>query len=65
MLCALALGWFFLPRREGPPEPTARRRPDGDIDYAELEEAEREVQEASDEDSVRDWGPGTGKPPNV
>jgi len=65
VLCALALGWFFLPRRGDPAEPTARRRADGDIDYAELEEAEREVQEASDEDSVRDWGPGTGKPPNV
>ena len=65
MLCALALGWFFLPRRDHPAEPTARRRADGDIDYAELEEAEREVQEASDEDSVRDWGQGTGKPPAV
>jgi len=59
------LGWFFLPRREDPAEPTARRRADDDIDYAELEEAEREVQEAGGEDSVRDWGPGTGKPPPV
>jgi len=33
------------------------------IDYAELEEAEREVREAPDEESVRDWGPGVQKPP--
>src|SRR5436190_2625992 len=65
VVCAVALGWFLLPRREAPPEPTAGRRPNADIDYAELEEAEREVQEAPDEDSVRDWGPGTGTPPPV
>jgi len=39
------------------------RRSPGDVDYAELEQAEREVQEAPDEDSVRDWGPGVKRPP--
>jgi hypothetical protein len=32
------------------------------IDRAELEAAERDVQEAAREDEVRDWGPGAGKP---
>jgi hypothetical protein len=56
------LAWFFWPhanaagggRTPGP-------RPG--VDAAELEEAEREVQEAPDEHSVRDWGPGVQKPP--
>ncbi|HEV8509494.1 MAG TPA: hypothetical protein VGQ48_03485 [Gemmatimonadales bacterium] len=41
------------------------RRQRDDIDYAELEQAEREVKEAPDGDSVRDWGPGGGaqRPP--
>jgi hypothetical protein len=33
------------------------------VDEAELEQAEREVQEAADEETVRDWGPGVQKPP--
>jgi hypothetical protein len=33
------------------------------VDEAELEAAEREVQEAPDEESVRDWGPGASRPP--
>jgi len=62
-----ALGWFFLSGRDDAPEPTARR-PAGsggedEIDFPELEQAEREVQEATDEDSVRDWGPGVRRPP--
>jgi hypothetical protein len=32
-------------------------------DEVELEQAERDVQEAPDEDTVRDWGPGVQKPP--
>jgi hypothetical protein len=55
------LTWFFWPGSET----RARRAPtprDG-VDEAELEEAEREVQEAPDEHSVRDWGPGVQKPP--
>jgi hypothetical protein len=57
------LAWLFLGGRDEAPEPTARRRVTGDIDYAELEQAEREVREASDEESVRDWGPGASPPP--
>jgi hypothetical protein len=55
------LAWFFWPgaRAQGPQ--TLGPRPG--VDEAELEEAEREVQEAPDEDSVRDWGPGVQKPP--
>jgi len=59
----VVLAWFFLGGRDRPPEPTAHRRSGEAIDYTELEEAEREVQEATDEDSVRDWGPGTRNPP--
>ncbi len=59
----LALAWFFLGGRHHPPEPTAHRRVTEAIDYTELEQAEREVQEATDEESVRDWGPGGQKPP--
>ena len=32
------------------------------IDRAELEAAERDVQDAASDDEVRDWGPGAGKP---
>jgi len=55
------LAWFFWPSDA----PAGRRTPaprDG-VDQTELEEAEREVQEAPDETSVRDWGPGVQKPP--
>ena len=62
-LLLVALAWFFLGGRGGPPEPTAHRRVDETIDYTELDEAEREVRDAPDEDSVRDWGPGTPRPP--
>jgi len=41
------------------PRPGAER--DG-VDRAELEEAERDVQEAASEDEVRDWGPGASRP---
>ncbi len=41
--------------------PARRERPD--VDAAELEAAERDVQEAADEESVRDWGPGSGQKP--
>jgi len=59
----LFLAWFLLSGRDDAPEPTARRHVGDEIDYPELEEAEREVQEAPDEDSVRDWGPGVRRPP--
>ncbi len=50
----IVLGWFFWPSKahHGPA-----------VENAELEEAEREVQEAADEESVRDWGPGAGQKP--
>ena len=54
----LLLAWFFWP---GADTRTPATR--ADVDAAELEEAEREVQEAPDEHSVRDWGPGVQKPP--
>ncbi len=56
------LGWFLLSGRGATPEPTAHRRVDESIDYTELEQAEREVRDADDEDGVRDWGPGAGRP---
>jgi hypothetical protein len=65
----LLLAWFLLSGRDDAPEPTVRRRAGGrgedEIDHAELDEAERDVQEAADEDSVRDWGPGVRKPPII
>jgi hypothetical protein len=61
-LLLLALAWLFLGGRDRPEEPTAHRRTNDDIDYTELDQAEREVRDASDEESVRDWGPGTQKP---
>jgi len=59
----LALAWLLFSGRDSAPEPTARRSVNSDIDYAELEQAEREVRDADDDDSVRDWGPGAGRPP--
>lgn len=57
-----ALGWFLFSGRGRTHEPTVHRRVNEEIDYSELERAERDVQEAEDEDSVRDWGPGATKP---
>ena len=53
------LAWFFWPSTA--PRPPARRTEVDD--QAELEQAEREVQEAPDAETVRDWGPGVSKPP--
>jgi beta-lactam-binding protein with PASTA domain len=52
------LAWFLWPSSD-PRTPATR----ADVDARELEQAEREVQEAPDQDSVRDWGPGASKPP--
>ena len=49
----IVLGWFFWPGSSRP----------APSDNAELDAAERDVQEAADQDSVRDWGPGTGQKP--
>ena len=59
----IVLAWFFLGGRDRALEPTAHRAVREEIDYTELEQAEREVQEAPDEESVQDWGPGVQKPP--
>jgi beta-lactam-binding protein with PASTA domain len=54
------LAWFLWPSPD--PRPPARRTEVDD--QAELEQAEREVQEAPDAETVRDWGPGASKPPS-
>ena len=56
----LLLAWFFWPSRSVPGV-VRKERPD--VDEIELERAEREVQEAPNEETVRDWGPGTGQKP--
>ena len=53
------LAWFFWP--SGDVRPPARRTEVDD--ERELEQAERDVQDAPDQDTVRDWGPGASKPP--
>ena len=57
-----ALAWLLLGGRGDAVEPTAGRRAGARIDYAELEQAEREVRGANAE-SASDWGPGTANPP--
>lgn len=63
-LVLIVLAWFLWPSKAAGP---ARRERGGrggaDVDDAELEAAERDVREAADEESVRDWGPGTGQKP--
>jgi hypothetical protein len=59
----LAIAWLLFSGRDSAPEPTARRVVNADVDYAELEQAEREVREAGDAEGVRDWGPGATPPP--
>jgi hypothetical protein len=55
------LAWFFWPSASTAPHTPVRR---AEVeDEAELEQAERDVQEAPDEHTVRDWGPGVQKPP--
>ncbi|HET8713870.1 MAG TPA: hypothetical protein VFM23_09355 [Gemmatimonadales bacterium] len=56
----IALAWLFWPSKA---VGGVYRKGRPDVDELELERAERDVQEARDQDSVRDWGPGTGKPP--
>ncbi|HSD30758.1 MAG TPA: hypothetical protein VLB49_02525 [Gemmatimonadales bacterium] len=62
MVLLLGLAWLLFGGRGGSHEPTAHRKVNEEIDYTELEQAERVVRDADDEDSVRDWGPGAGKP---
>jgi beta-lactam-binding protein with PASTA domain len=56
----LALAWFFWPSKS---VPGVVRKERADVDEIELERAEREVQEAANDESVQDWGPGTGQKP--
>ncbi len=56
----IALTWFVWPTRT---QTGSGRRERPDIDEAELEAAERDVQEAPDAETVRDWGPGAGQKP--
>ena len=56
----IILAWFLWPSKAAGP---AHRERGADVDDAELEAAERDVREAADEESVRDWGPGTGQKP--
>jgi len=56
----VALAWFFWPSRSVAGV-VRKQRPD--VDEIELERAERDVQEAANEDTVRDWGPGIGQKP--
>lgn len=58
-LLLVLLGWLFWPSSR---TPASVRRERAGVDEAELEAAERDVQEASDQDSVRDWGPGASGP---
>jgi beta-lactam-binding protein with PASTA domain len=55
----IVLAWLLWPSKNAPP--SSRDRPD--VDEQELEAAERDVQEAADNESVRDWGTGTGQKP--
>jgi beta-lactam-binding protein with PASTA domain len=54
------LAWFFWPSKS---VAGVARKERPDVDEIELERAERDVQEAADDESVRDWGPGTGQKP--
>jgi hypothetical protein len=60
----VVLAWLMWGGRSDTAEPTANRRADATdaIDRAELDRAEQDVQGAPDEESVRDWGPGAGRP---
>lgn len=60
-LLLVVLAYFFLAgRADTTGGLTPGRRPGAD--QAELEEAERDVRDAADSESVRDWGPGAAKP---
>jgi beta-lactam-binding protein with PASTA domain len=56
----LALAWFFWP---GKSTAGVARKARPEVDESELEQAEREVQDAANEETVRDWGPGAGQKP--
>ncbi len=55
----IIFAWLLWPSNDA--RPARRERPE--VDEVELEAAERDVQEAADDESVRDWGPGSGHKP--
>lgn len=55
-LILAALAWLIFGGGDDPDTGS-----DPDIDRNELSEAEAEVRDAPDPDSVRDWGPGVPK----
>ena len=59
LLILTALGWLIFGGGDDPDTPA-----NPDIDRDELAEAEAEVRDAKDPDSVRDWGPGVPKHPD-
>ena len=61
VLLLAVLAWLFVGAR-GTPGPSAGGASRPGVDRAELEAAERDVQDAAGEDEVRDWGPGAGRP---
>lgn len=61
ILLGAALAWFIR-KPEGATERPGEQPPTDDVDYDELERAEREVQAAANEEDVQDWGPGAPKP---
>lgn len=61
ILLAAALVWFIRQPDDGS-QPRHARPPTDDVDYEELERAEREVQSAASEEDVKDWGPGAPRP---
>jgi hypothetical protein len=59
----VVLAWLFVGGRSPGPRPGVdRAEREAGIDRNELDAAERDVQDAPNEDEVRDWGPGAGKP---
>lgn len=65
ILIVLAAALFWFVRKPDELEaPLAAPPSSDDVDYDELERAEREVREArTPEDLDRDWGPGAPRPP--
>lgn len=68
LVALMALIGWLIRRAERPPRPPVRRgRRDADIDWDELEAAEREVRDLDrldqTEDLGDDWGPGVPRPP--
>jgi hypothetical protein len=58
----ILLAWLFWPGGSAQDRRSARGERPG-VDEDELAAAERDVLQAADEETVRDWGPGTGQKP--